>query len=588
MSRKLNLIGPLRIEVIGGVTLLLVSLLVRLHQLSFDSLFMDELRQVRYYANDFGDLLADAAGMHQSPLDLWIGKIFFFFSDSDFSARLPAALFGTGSVLVFYALSVRLANVRIAFFFGLVFSLLPYPIYISQDARPYSIAVFFCLLLVSVSVWVLRRARIGVLEFAAIYLSSLFFMMARTLSPLAVCFALGLFVSLGLVRSVVCRYDGWKTHFRFFALFQLALVLSFLTFLPLLLEIMDTGSRYLTVGKSSWLASLQWQDIINPWVAQFEPISAVIAGCSIFTIVTLAVNAGRHITQPSERMLVPFLLIVATATHYLVFSYSTSHPFRPPYSIYVLPLGLLLSVQALPSVAGVLRHLLRRNTSAVVYSISVITLIAVIIAATMNFKSRHIKSDWRGAANYMAENFSENSIFVFETLATTDHWSPEFYGFSRYYPDPYVGFTLSQLAVLLGHASPVTDGEPVLLLFHYRPYLLTEGSKAAIFPSVGADLYPYILDNSNLKIKRFTGLTVVSLIDTTGLFTDELYRLVTLALESMSQNSSVTNFHLVAAHLTPDYQARDYHLNSAASLARRDQLDLVRDVWKRYKSPPRL
>jgi predicted membrane-bound mannosyltransferase len=117
LSRKLNLIGPLRIEVIGGVTLLLVSLLVRLHHLSFDSLFMDELRQVRYYANDFGDLLADAAGMHQSPLDLWIGKIFFFFSDSDFSARLPAALFGTGSVLVFYALSVRLANVRIALFF---------------------------------------------------------------------------------------------------------------------------------------------------------------------------------------------------------------------------------------------------------------------------------------------------------------------------------------------------------------------------------------------------------------------------------------------------------------------------------------
>ena len=64
----------------------LFALFLRLHNLDHESLFMDELRQVSYYGNDFREIVRNAASQQQPPLDYWIGHLVFKISDSDYVA----------------------------------------------------------------------------------------------------------------------------------------------------------------------------------------------------------------------------------------------------------------------------------------------------------------------------------------------------------------------------------------------------------------------------------------------------------------------------------------------------------------------
>ncbi|MEN8261547.1 MAG: glycosyltransferase family 39 protein, partial [Pseudomonadota bacterium] len=130
---------------IGLALVTMLALVLRIHHLDYESLFMDELRQVSYYSNSFIEIVGNAATTQQPPLDYWIGHIFFYFSQSDFSARLPAALFGTGSVWLIIKLAARDTPWVIAVSIGLLMALSPYHIYFSQDARPYAISIFFLL-----------------------------------------------------------------------------------------------------------------------------------------------------------------------------------------------------------------------------------------------------------------------------------------------------------------------------------------------------------------------------------------------------------------------------------------------------------
>lgn len=53
-----------------------LALLVRLHNLDHESLFMDEIHQVSYYKGTISEITNGAIGMQQPPLDSWVGAFF--------------------------------------------------------------------------------------------------------------------------------------------------------------------------------------------------------------------------------------------------------------------------------------------------------------------------------------------------------------------------------------------------------------------------------------------------------------------------------------------------------------------------------
>jgi len=126
----------------GLLALFCFALVFRLHHLDHESLWMDELRQTSYYSDSFIQIVADAASQSQPPLDYWVGRLVQYVSDSDSAVRLPSALFGAGAVAVLVVLTAGVSSWPVAFGFGVTYSLLPFNLYYSQEARPYAIAVF--------------------------------------------------------------------------------------------------------------------------------------------------------------------------------------------------------------------------------------------------------------------------------------------------------------------------------------------------------------------------------------------------------------------------------------------------------------
>ena len=173
-------------KIISALLLFFFALGLRVYDLADESLWMDELRQVSYYPHPFQQIIYDAASQSQPPLDYWIGHLVHYFASSDFAVRLPAAFFGAGSVLMIVLIVSRLCSWPISLFFGLIGAILPFNLYYSQEARPYSIAVFLflCVLWLLDQLLVCRRKIF--MKTIVLLLFSTAFLYSRSLFPLVI------------------------------------------------------------------------------------------------------------------------------------------------------------------------------------------------------------------------------------------------------------------------------------------------------------------------------------------------------------------------------------------------------------------
>ena len=142
-----------KIEILIFVAIGFIAAGLRLYHLGYYSLWMDEVFQVRSQSrvNDMGELIYYAAQQSQPPLDYifgWISSNFISFSE--FTVRFPSFLFGTGTVLVSFLFVRRLFDVWTAVLSSLWLALSTVLIYFSQEARPYSIFLFFLMILLIV------------------------------------------------------------------------------------------------------------------------------------------------------------------------------------------------------------------------------------------------------------------------------------------------------------------------------------------------------------------------------------------------------------------------------------------------------
>ncbi|MCK4308327.1 glycosyltransferase family 39 protein, partial [candidate division WOR-3 bacterium] len=133
----------------GGFSLVaLLAAVLRFYHLAYESLWMDEIRQVSYYSKPIKGVISGAASQTQPPLDYLIGWGLHHLglADSDWWVRFPAAIFGIGSILLLMWWCRRFINDFTALVAGTLVSICPLHIRMSQEARPYTIFIFLALL----------------------------------------------------------------------------------------------------------------------------------------------------------------------------------------------------------------------------------------------------------------------------------------------------------------------------------------------------------------------------------------------------------------------------------------------------------
>ncbi len=533
---------------------------------------MDEIRQVSYYPHSFSQIIKDAATMNQPPIDYWIGHIVYAFSNSDFAVRLPSALCGVGAVFFLTILVAKICSLPVALGTGIIAALLPFNIYFSQEARPYSIAIFFFLALLWSLDLVLTSKNKNLVKAITLLFFLTVFLYSRSLSPLVISFVIVFTLTVWL--GILIVRDGFIFEGRqkliIFAI--IIFFLALLLYIPNFKIILSQGSRYvydtsLTFGIHSFIIGIRNFDIFPIWrafVVQTEPLTL-----SLLILVLLAPYFAWQMKLRHKNSLWLNSVILfsgASILNIFIFQAKSSLPFRPPYAIYLLPLTLIL---AAVSFQGLLNMAAKMRGSRIVHLILLFFAAALIFktgASALDFKADRKKSDWRGVSSYLNTNFGSGQILIFDSLLP--YCQRTFNGFTRYYQGRSQLFSMGQASFILPGLIGLQH-EPVVILFQHHEYYLTDNSKYPF--SFGRALIDFgkIGHDPFLQVAEFNGFCVIRLKKNSNTFIRDAYEVINRLLLHLPQNSSIVEMHLAAAGLASICGLNHWqnHLNKAERLA---------------------
>ena len=576
------------LKIAGLFLLLSLSLGLRIHNLDYESLYMDELRQVSYYPLSPVQIIFGAASQQQPPLDYWIGHIVCSFSYSDFAVRLPAALFGVGAVLLFTLLTAKLCSWPVALVSGTIYSLLSFNLYFSQECRPYSIAIFFLLGVV----WSLDRLLdMGERRWSraiVFFLFAIGFLFSRTLSPLVVTFVLLIILASYSVFSFIKGGFSFSESCNRAILAALLVVLALLFYYPIFVNILGQGPL-MGVKPGRFLNTILKIDLLPLWkayVVQTEPLSRPV----LVLLLVCPWLAWRKGEFHGKRLwtMTAILLPAAALLNVIVFQAETNGVFRPPYAIYLLPLSLFLAAVAVQHFLDMIEKLWSPRFCRFLSLFLAIFFISVSIGSAVDFKSVKKKTDWRNLCSYLVSTAGDRQLLLFDSLAPYGNWEPTLYGFPRYYSGKSQTLGMAQIP-FVSAKFPGSSYEPVLILFKWREYSLTPDSRYPFIP-ISDELksinYEVLTQDSNLAVTEFVGFSVIRLEESSGSLAKDTYVLVERLLAHMPENSSLIELYLAGSALAKvlDMPVWEDYLMRAEELATGKWMEQVKIISEYIRS----
>jgi 4-amino-4-deoxy-L-arabinose transferase-like glycosyltransferase len=556
-----------------------VALVIRLHHLDNESLWMDELRQVSYYPHSILKIIDDAASQSQPPLDYWIGHLVQFISTGDFAVRLPSALFGAGSVVLLMVLIAPVTSWQIALGFGLISALMPFNLYYSQEARPYAIAIFLflCLLWALVNLLTGKQDKKFVNAIVLLFFSAAF-LHSRSLFPLVITICLLAILMAWLLFLV--KHEGMiipalKSPFAFAAV---ALVLALGSYIPSLKLVLTKSGRYVSetsmgLNLENFLTAVTKCDLSPIWqayVVQSEPLTypLLLSACLAPFFAWQLGHGSKNVIALMAILLLP----LAGLLNLFIFQAKSSMPFRPAYASYILPLVLILgsiTFQGLWTLKAKIRYV--RALRAGLMAITIIFFLQTVDAAK-EYKYLPRKTDWGKVSGFLSESFDDQFVIIFDSLSPFGAWEPTLYGFPRYYRGHSPLESMARLP-LLAHKMPPLTLEPVVVLFQWRDYFLTPQSRYPIMSVSGPDVkaidYQGLCRDPLLICKEFTGFSIIRLKETSGNLARDSYTIIERLLLKIPEGSWLVELHLAAASLARAIQLDGWedHLKHAEELS---------------------
>jgi len=392
------------------VVILLFALFLRLYRLDHQSLWSDEIGSVNqsrpgvaeiFYVNlNPGNTTYLAA---TPPLQYSIMHFFLLAKDSDFMARLPSVIFGVLSILMIFIIGREFYGSRTGLFSALLMAISVYHIMYSQEARPYSMMIFFSL----ASFYCLWKAMktekqghwywAGLVLFTVLNLYNHFFAVFAVLANVLVfCYLL---YKLGSDRK---RKAG---------LFVFCMLIAFLIYLPLFKNI----------------AYLDMSPVTNAMPVEFNLgyyenlLSRYGAGTGIaFLIYNLAFVAGLLSFRKKLDENVSLLMLLAVPFFVLSFV-KLNHFFHIRYVMFTFPVYLLFVSRGVDNAVEFAGSRLKpswsENKKLAIGFLAVLIVFGGLAVVPLqyyyNLPSR--LADWKGAARFVDENFGRNTTVIVES-----------------------------------------------------------------------------------------------------------------------------------------------------------------------------
>jgi len=267
-------------EMIAFIAVIAIAIIVRFIGIG-SSLWADEITTLLEFVRPpVSDLISNFSSLNNHPFYSLAAKASItLFGESATSLRLPAVLFGIGSIIVFFPVARRVLSMPQALLTILLLAISYHHVWFSQNARGYTMLLFLTTVSTilflqgaqrnSAKVW----AAYGVVFAAAMYahLSAAFYFAAH-----------GIIYATSLLSRFAFRRNSDEPLAGFYPFFGMAfgVVLTALAYAPMMAEMPSTFGGVRNTAASSPLA--QWTDpffVLKNLVDQFlvlGPFMAVV------------------------------------------------------------------------------------------------------------------------------------------------------------------------------------------------------------------------------------------------------------------------------------------------------------------------
>lgn len=131
---------------LGILSITIVGAFLRLYHLDYNSIWGDELYTFMFAQNSFLNIWSSFATDVHPPLFYWIEHLILLFNQSDFAIRIIPCIFGIATIPLMYQFGKEFISEKVGIISALFLSLSTFHIYYAQDARMYTMWLFFFLI----------------------------------------------------------------------------------------------------------------------------------------------------------------------------------------------------------------------------------------------------------------------------------------------------------------------------------------------------------------------------------------------------------------------------------------------------------
>lgn len=370
------------------IGLLIIGTILRFYNLGFNSLWLDEATTLTYARMTLSEIFeASITSEFHPPLFYWIENIMLNFGESEFVLRFWPAVFGILTIPVFYLIGCEIKNKKVGIISALLVTISPFAIYYSQDARSYTMILFFFSLSLLCYFYALRmkNAKWWVIFglTSALALWSHYYVIIGT--------------AILVIHAIITNYKEFRENISSLRVFLVGILGFLIITLPLIFVLFQ---RYLALSENAPTCGVLGISLISTSFEYFSGYNWYIAILFILLFLIGVIYLTRENLSHSTLML--GLLIIP-----LIFSViiSAKIPTNPRYLIYLLPVfyvGIALSYVPL-------QNIIKNNKF--IYAFMVV-LILINIPFMTTYYTEYSKNDWRGFSQNLNDITENGDIIV--------------------------------------------------------------------------------------------------------------------------------------------------------------------------------
>jgi len=356
------------------ILILLLGLLLRIYNLSSESVWFDETASLRFSKEINGDY--GNPPFYFLCLNHWMR----LFGNSEFVIRLPSVIFGALSILLLYFFANLLFNKKVALLSAFIFSINPFYIYLSQQARMYSLFTLFSLLSLFYFFKILKEGR---------KTNMILYLVSNTLNLYTHYFAI--FVLLVECLYFTLFHKDFKSKSKQFILTNLFI---FILFSPQFIKVYN---GFLSKTSEFGLG-------LDPSQYFFSIFSSFLGWDIMFTVIVFSLFLfGLLRTKNSDKKLNLFGIFYVLLPLGVGFFLSFKMAITPRYFIFILPIYIMFVSKGLINI---------KYKWIQIFLISGILFISGFELAEDYSKPNH--AQWREAVEYIEKNSQKNDIILFD------------------------------------------------------------------------------------------------------------------------------------------------------------------------------